>query len=412
MKNKNNIIIGQSGGPTSAINATLAGIIRGALESEKIDKIYGMLNGIQGVLNENIIFLNEIFKNGENLKLLKNTPAAALGSCRFKLPAVGSHLQKDILLYEKIFDFLEEKDIKYLFYIGGNDSMDTLKKLSFYAEKNNKNIKTIGLPKTIDNDLSGTDHSPGYGSAAKYIAATIQEICHDNMIYPLKSIVIVEIMGRDAGWLTAAAALPRLYGGKAPNFLYLPECEFSDEKFIADIEREFEKTQSIVIAVSEGIKYSDGKYVCEVSEKRDIDIFGHKQLSGTANHLKYLAAEKLGCKVRAIELNTPQRCASHIASLCDLNEAEEIGFKAVEAADENQSGIMMTFRRISSQPYKIAITHKKISDIANKIKTVPLEYINGEKNNVTDECLIELAPLIIGEPEIIYNNGVPKFFVL
>ena len=410
-----NIIVGQSGGPTAAINATLAGIIRRALQSTNIDKIYGMINGMYGFLNGNIKILNGIFEDEYNLALLKNTPSTALGSCRLKLPDVNSDNKDDIETYKKIFDLLFEKNIKYFFYIGGNDSMDTVKKLSRYAEKNGiEDIKIIGVPKTIDNDLICTDHTPGYGSAAKYIATTMQEICHDNEIYPIKSVVIVEIMGRDSGWLTAAAALPRLYGGKTPNLLYLPEVEFSKDKFIADIERELENKSNIVIAVSEGIKYADGRYICEDDENHETDIFGHKQLSGTATRLEYTLRKTIKCKVRAIELNTPQRCASHIASLCDLNESEKIGVEAVKAAESGKSGVMMIFKRISSEsePYKIAVEYEKIENIANKIKTVPLEYINKAKNNITDECLKYIAPLIIGEPDMIYQNGVPKFFSL
>jgi len=410
-----NAIVGQSGGPTAAINATLAGVIRGAFQSAEIDKIYGMINGMQGFINGNMILLNGIFQNEkkENLTLLRNTPAAALGSCRLKLPDAASDEKKDIGIYEKIFGLLAEKNIKYLFYIGGNDSMDTVKKLSSYAEKKGADVKIVGVPKTIDNDLSCTDHAPGYGSAAKYIAATMQEICHDNAIYPLKSVVIVEIMGRDAGWLTAASALPRLYGGKSPDLLYLPEVEFSDEKFLTDIERKFETRRDIVISVSEGIKYADGRYVCETGVNHETDIFGHKKLTGAADRLMYIVKERFNCKVRAIELNVPQRCASHIASLCDLTESEEIGIKAVEAAVGGKSGIMMTMKRISSNshPYKIAVGYENIENIANKIKTVPPEYINGESNNVADECLKYIAPLVIGEPEIIYQNGIPKFFI-
>ncbi|MCL2097067.1 MAG: diphosphate--fructose-6-phosphate 1-phosphotransferase, partial [Oscillospiraceae bacterium] len=303
---KKNIIVGQSGGPTAAINATLAGVIRGASADENIEKIYGMVNGIQGLLEGNVRVLNGIFDDEMNPKLLRNTPAAALGSCRLRLPDVDSNNQDDIEKYIKIFSFLEEKNIKYFLYIGGNDSMDTVQKLSCYAERNNIEVKIIGTPKTVDNDLVGTDHTPGFGSAAKYTATTLHEICHDNEIYDMKSIVIVEIMGRDAGWLTASAALPRLYGWKAPNLVYLPEIEFSDERFVADIEKEFGKRNDIVIAVSEGLKYSNGKYVCENIE-HETDIFGHKQLSGTADCLKYIAKERFGCKVRAVELNTPQR---------------------------------------------------------------------------------------------------------
>lgn len=399
-----NAIVGQSGGPTAAINATLAGVIRGAFQSAEIDKIYGMINGIQGVLNENVTVLNDIFSE-ENLKLLKNTPAAALGSCRLKLPDVDSGDKA----YEKIFNLINEKNIGYFFYIGGNDSMDTVKKLRCYAENNRADVKIVGIPKTIDNDLTGTDHTPGYGSAAKYIAVTMQELCHDNAAYPAKSVLIVEIMGRDSGWLTAASALPRLYGGKSPSLVYLPEVEFSGERFLEDIGREFGNRRDIVIAVSEGIKYADGSYICE-NINHETDIFGNKLLSGTADHLKDIVKEKLNCKVRAIELNTPQRCASHIASLRDLNESEEIGIKAVETAAAGKSGIMMVFKRISSEPYNIAIEYESVGNIANKIKTVPLEYIAGAKNNVTDDCLRYIAPLIIGEPELIYQNGIPKFF--
>ena len=406
---KSNAIVGQSGGPTAAINATLAGIIRGAFKNAEIDKIYGMRNGIQGFLNGNITELNEIFKNEKILQVLKNTPSAALGSCRFKLPDIVSGDKKDNEIYEKIFSSLAEKNIKYFFYIGGNDSMDTVKKLSRYAEKNTIDVNIIGVPKTIDNDLNGTDHAPGYGSAAKYIAATMQEICHDTAIYPIKSIVIAEIMGRDAGWLTASAALPRLYGGKSPELLYLPEVEFSNERFFEDIKIALEKSDSVVIAVSEGIKYADGRYICEY-ENHETDIFGHKQLSGTAARLKFIAQEKFNCKIRAVELNTPQRCASHIASLRDLNEAEDIGIKAVEAAAEGKTSVMMIFKRVSAEPYKAEIDCKDIADIVDKIKTVPAGYITASKNNVTDECLKYIAPLIAGEPEIIYHDGIPEFF--
>ncbi|MCL2772207.1 MAG: 6-phosphofructokinase [Oscillospiraceae bacterium] len=411
LKTEQNAIVGQSGGPTAAINATLAGVVQGAFQNAGIDKIYGMINGMQGFLDGNVRILNDIFKNGDSLELLKNTPAAALGSCRLKLPDINS----DSETYKRIFNLLDEKNIKFLFYIGGNDSMDTVKKLSFYAENYSKDVKIIGIPKTIDNDLTGTDHAPGYGSAAKYVATTIQEICHDSAIYDIKSATIVEIMGRDAGWLTAAAALPRLNCGEVPSLIYLPEIEFSDERFIADIEKEFNKNKNIVIAVSEGIKYADGRYICETlnSQKcHDVDIFGHKWLSGTADMLKYTVKERFGCKVRSIELNTPQRCASHTSSLCDLNESVEIGRRAVETAASGKSGVMMSFRRISTHPYKIEIDCEDIVGIANSIRTVPEKYISPDKHNVTNECLEYIQPLIIGEPHIVYRNGIPVYFKL
>ena len=290
--------------------------------------------------------------------------------------------------------------------------MDTVKKLSSYANKNNTDVKIIGVPKTIDNDLSGTDHCPGYGSAAKYIAATIQELCHDNAVYTQKSVLIVEIMGRDAGWLTASAALPRLNGGKAPNLVYLPEIEFSDERFLTDIEKEFGTKSNIVIAVSEGIKYANGKYVCETNEKRETDIFGHTWLTGVANVLKRLVRDRFKCKVRAVELNTQQRCAGHITSLCDITESVEIGKKAVETAVSGRSGVMMTYKRISTKPYKTEISHEDINSIANAIRKVPERYITPGKNNVTDECLEYILPLIAGEPDISYMNGLPVYFDL
>jgi 6-phosphofructokinase 1 len=421
-----NAIVGQSGGPTAAINATLSGVIRGVLENCGIQKIYGMINGIEGLLNNNIKDLNGLGLTEENLRLLENTPAAALGSCRRKLPDLSDSGGEAV--YVKIFDIFEEKNIKFVFYIGGNDSMDTVKKLSAYAYKIGSDVKIIGVPKTIDNDLYGTDHSPGYGSAAKYIAATLQEICHDNAIYPIQSVVITEIMGRDAGWLTAAAGLPGLNGGKSPNLLYLPEVSFSDEKFLADIEREFERSDNLVIAVSEGIKYSDGRYVCDAEADSDKnnkdnrnnghDMFGHAQLSGVAGKLIHLVKERFGCKVRAVELNIPQRCASHIASQCDLSEAVQIGKSAVEAAVSGKTGVMMVFVRDISNPanpkaynsYKVKIECENINNIANVIKTVPLEYINAERNGVTDECLQYILPLIAGEPKLTYQNGIPKFF--
>ncbi|MCL2099718.1 MAG: 6-phosphofructokinase [Oscillospiraceae bacterium] len=399
---RTNVIIGQSGGPTAAINATLSGVIRGALNIGA-KKIYGMINGIEGVLNGNIKDLTGLCTE-ENLKLLENTPAAALGSCRLKLPDIT-----DEGTYKKIFAVFKEKNIKSVFYIGGNDSMDSVKKLSAYAAAIGSGIKIIGVPKTIDNDLSGTDHSPGYGSAAKYIAATMQEICHDNSIYNIKSIVITEIMGRDAGWLTAAASLPRQIGGKSPDLVYLPEIVFSDEKFLADIESVLEERKNIVAAVSEGVKYAGGRYVCDFDD-RETDVFGHMNLSGTANRLKNLAKERFGCKVRAIELNTPQRCASHIASLRDLKESVKIGREAVFAAAEGKTGVMMTFIRKKLQPYKIKIGCENINNITNTIKTVPPQFINKARNGVTDECLMYILPLISGEPKLTYKNGIPKFF--
>jgi len=405
---KGNAIVGQSGGPTATINATLAGVIRGALNNAKINKIYGMFNGIEGLLEENIKELNDIFKKEENLKLLEYTPAASLGSCRLKLPDPNEKESS----YKTIFKILSKKNIKYFFYIGGNDSMDTVKKLSSYAGKNNIEINVVGIPKTIDNDLNCTDHSPGYGSAAKYIATTIQELSLDTAAYNQKSVLIVEIMGRDTGWLTASAVLPRLNGDEnnGADLIYLPEVAFDNDRFISDIERQFEKKLHIIVAISEGIRYANGKYVCETDELRETDKFGNTWLAGSANVLKRLVKEKLKCKVRALELNTQQRCGGHIASLCDITESVEIGKKAVETAVSGKTGVMMTFNRISNTPYKTEIKYEDVNSIANTVKKIPENFITSENNNVTNECLEYILPLISGEPNKLYRNGIPVYF--
>ena len=405
---KGNAIVGQSGGPTAAINATLAGVIEGAFASEAIGTIYGAFNGIDGILEERICDLNERIKGEDDLKALANTPAAALGSCRKKLPEPD----KDPDIYKKIFDFFAKYDIRYFFYIGGNDSMDTVAKLSAYSKTNDYEIRVMGVPKTIDNDVMGTDHTPGYGSAAKFIAASMQEILRDTAVYKVKAVTIVEIMGRDAGWLTAAAALPRLYCGVAPDLVYLPERDFDFEEFYKDVEKAFEKHPNVVVAVSEGARCADGTYVGESAQSGAVDVFGHKYLSGTGKALELAVKAKLGCKVRSVELNILQRCASHIASKTDLEESIAVGNAAVRAAEEGTTGRMMNFVRTSSDPYKVECSNEDISKIANKVRVVPDEFINAEGNNVTDECLRYIAPLIYGEPELKYENGLPVHYVI
>lgn len=407
-----NAIVGQSGGPTAAINATLAGVIRGAIASECVEKVYGMRNGIEGLMNERIIDLGEIFSNEENLRVLEQTPAAALGSCRKKLPDPNSGKKDDEEFYKKLFEILDKNNIKFFFYIGGNDSMDTVAKMSIYAEKCNSDIRIMGVPKTIDNDLALTDHTPGFGSAAKYIATTVSEIIRDCSVYTVRAVTIVEIMGRDAGWLTASSAIGRVVNGTAPDYVYLPERNFNLDGFFGDIEKAFEKHPNIVIAVSEGLRYADGRYVGEGTQSGSADVFGHKYLAGTGKALELAVKEKFGCKVRSVELNLPQRCAGHLLSATDIEESCFIGAKAVEAATGGVSGEVMVFVREDGDGYKCNVEHRSVRNIANESRYVPDEFIAAENNNVTDECCKYLLPLIAGEREIVYEDGLPKHIIL
>ena len=405
---KGNAIVGQSGGPTAAINATLAGVIKGAFDSEAIDVIYGAHNGVEGMLESRITNLNEVFKTETDLKLLASTPAAALGSCRRKLPKMG----EDDAVYEKLFNFFKANNIRYFFYIGGNDSMDTVAKVSAYAAAHDYEIKVMGVPKTIDNDVVGTDHTPGYGSAAKYIATSMQEIIRDCAVYTVKAVTIVEIMGRDAGWLTVAAGLPRIINGTGPDYIYLPERDFDTDKFIEDVKKALEKHPNVVIAVSEGIRGADGKYVGESTQSGATDVFGHKYLSGTGKCLELLVKEKIGCKVRSIELNLLQRCASHCSSKVDIEESLVVGAAAVKNATAGVTGKMMCFTRTSNTPYTVEPTYADIEKIANQVKEVPSEFINAEGNDVTDACLEYIKPFIAGEADVFWNDGLPQHFTI
>lgn len=408
-----NAIVGQSGGPTTAINATLAGVVRGALANKNIGKVYGMRNGIEGLLERRIIDLGEALGSSEKLYSLERTPAAALGSCRLKLPSFQSGSDSDIVVYEKIFRILSEYDIRYFFYIGGNDSMDTVAKIAKFSEYYGYNIKVIGIPKTIDNDLLFTDHTPGYGSAAKYVATTMQEIIRDCAVYTTKAVTIVEIMGRDAGWLTAASAVGLVINGEAPDLVYLPERAFDMNRFYVAVEKAFEKHPNVVIAVSEGIRFEDGRYVCESMQSSATDMFGHKPLSGAAKTLELAVKLRFGCKVRSVELNLPQRCAGHLFSKTDIEESVAIGREAVRVAvEEGVSGDMMIFERASNNPYFCTVGHKKVSNIANMVKRVPDEYINAEGNFVTKECCEYILPLIEGEDAPSYYRGIPSYIIL
>ena len=402
-----NLLIAQSGGPTSVINATVAGIISIAYLSEKIDKIYGAVNGIEGVLKKRFIDIKEKLKIPEDIELLCQTPAAALGSCRFKLNA------EDSKQLEKIISILREYEIKYFLYIGGNDSMDTVDKLCKYCEKNKiDDIRIVGIPKTIDNDLEFIDHCPGFGTAAKYISIIFKELERDCKVYSTKGITVVEVMGRNAGWLTAASVLAKSSNNDGPDLVYLPEKIFKKEKFIADIKEKFKNKNNLLIAVSEGIKNENGKYISENIQLEDTDIFGHKKTAGAGKILEKIIRDEFKCKVRAIEINLLQRCSAHIQSSTDVNEAKLLGMKGVLGVVEGKSGVMASLKRKKGTEYDVEFEFVPVSEVANKEKKVPKNFINPEGNFVTLEMIDYLKPLIRGEQKIIYEEGTPKHIKL
>lgn len=398
-----NIAIAQSGGPTCAINASLLGVFKQALKSPQIDKIFGSLNGIEGIIKDKLVDLKEIIKTDEDMNLVRLTPSTILGSCRYKLPAPDEKSE----VYSAILECFKKHDIGAFFYIGGNDSMDTVAKLSAFFREYNSDIKVIGIPKTIDNDLPETDHTPGFGSAAKYVAVTLQEITRDSSVYSADSVTIVEIMGRHAGWLTASNCVLHANGETAPHLIYLPECNFSAEKFIADVKAQQKKHKAVIVAISEGVQLpdDDGSY-----QSGQVDTFGHKYLSGIGKLLENLVREKIGCKVRSIELNVMQRCSSHLCSATDIEEAELIGAKGLDAALDGKSGVTMVFKRVSDKPYKIAIDSADSNLIANAEKFLPKEWINSEENNILPEAIDYFLPLIQGEIQTPMNNGMPVHF--
>lgn len=403
-----NALIGQSGGPTAAINATLAGVIRGALSHGEIGKVFGAVNGIEGLLSENLTLLNPQFTEESAFIRLQSTPAAALGSCRKKLPAPDA----DPALYETLFGIFRKYDIRYFFYIGGNDSMDTAAKLSAWAAAHDWDMRVMGVPKTIDNDVMGTDHTPGYGSAAKYIACSMQEIIRDCAVYTVPAVTIVEIMGRDAGWLTAASGILRRYHGVSPDCIYLPERTFSYEQFGEDLRAALARHPNVVVAVSEGIRLADGHYVGEGCQTGTADVFGHQYLSGTGKTLELWVKKTFGCKVRSVELNILQRCAAHAASGTDIDESVAIGRAAADYAVRGETGKMMCFRRESDTPYVCGISAVEISAAANHVRRVPDAFINEAGNGITEACLDYILPLCEGETVQEYSHGVPMHFVI
>lgn len=399
-----NFAVAQSGGPTAAINATLLGVIEGAFSKGR--KIYGAINGILGVINDNFTDLNETFSNFNRLQLLKTTPSAYLGSCRYKLPDCNINKQ----IYEDIFDNFAKHNITMFIYIGGNDSMDTVTKLSAYAKENGKEVCIVGVPKTIDNDLVGTDHTPGFGSAAKFVATTVSEIARDCAVYADKSITIIEIMGRNAGWLTAASVLARSSTTSAPHLIYLPEKPLSREKLINDVENC--SARNMVIAVSEGIKTPDGEYFSNMECLSGHDEFGHAQLSGSAKVVENILKEHFGRKTRSVELNVLQRCSSHYSSLTDLDESIKIGKKGALSAYEGKTGIVMGFLRRETEDYHVDIIENKVCDVANLEKKVPDSFISECGKDVTQDFIDYCKPLIMGEPIITTKDGIPKHIAI
>ena len=403
-----NAIVGQSGGPTSVINASLAGVFE-SCKSRGADIVYGMCNGVAGLLEERVVDLSTLLTDDLDIELLKRTPSSFLGSCRYKLP----DWHTDETVYKKLFAILEKLNIGYFFYIGGNDSMDTIKKLSDYAETVGNPIRFIGVPKTIDNDLEGTDHTPGYGSAAKYIATVTKELVRDGLIYEMQSVTVIEIMGRNAGWLTGAAVLAKSEDCEGPDLIYLPEVAFDVDDFLKKVKKLVNEKQSIVIAVSEGIKTADGRYVCELSAPSDkTDSFGHVQLSGTGKYLSDLIIEKLGCKSRAIELSTLQRCAGHLTSRVDITEAYQVGGTAVKAAFEGKTGQMVILKRVSQDPYICTTDLYDVHKVANLEKKVPRSWINEAGDYVTEDMKNYIEPLIQAELTPIMITGQPRHIII
>ncbi len=399
-----NMIIGQSGGPTAVINSSLAGAMETAFESDKIGTVYGMINGIQGLLEDNIINLSERFDGKPyDINRLRLTPAMFLGSCRYKL-------SDDDETYAEIVDMFNKYNIGYFLYIGGNDSMDTVDKLSKYTASHNIDIKIVGIPKTIDNDLVGIDHSPGFGSAAKYIALAVKNVAYDTSIYSIKSVHIIEAMGRNAGWLTAASALARDGDSVAPHLIYLPEIPFSVDKFVEDVKGKLDEYNSVIVVVSEGIKDKDGNYISARGD--NVDKFGHVMLSGTGAYLKTVVEERIGCKVRALEPSVLQRSAGHTASLTDITEAYNLGVVAVNAALDGKTGVFSTLRRTSDIPYTVDYSTEDVSVVANNEKLVPRNWINEQGNDVTEEMIDYLSPLVKGVPQVPYRNGLPDYIGL
>ena len=419
------ILVGQSGGPTAAINASLAGVVRAA-HAQGL-RVLGMRNGIQGFLEGNVVDLVEALEftasesgssnhastnpGEKNLQLLRKTPSSWLGSCRFKLPEIADNSESTAIspIYQQIDAQLKKYQVDAVLYIGGNDSMDTTHKLSRYFAQVESHVRVVGVPKTIDNDLEGTDHTPGFGSAARFVASVTAELIRDGGVYNSKNVTFIEAMGRDAGWLTAAGALAQDICGTAPDFVLLPEVPLDEHALLSTIEQRLREKNNVIVVVSEGVHHADGSFLFDAKSVA-IDTFGHLAAqSGTAQYLSQLAKDQLGVKSRGIELNTLQRCASHAASKVDLDEAEALGAAGVEAVLQGKTGVMVGVHRTSDVPYTSEIRATPVADVANKVKLVPREMISEDGFNVTDTALTYLRPLVAGMEEPISTDGLPRF---
>ena len=419
------ILVGQSGGPTAAINASLAGVVRTAHAHGL--RVLGMRNGIQGFLEGGVVDLVEALEltasesrssnhastnpGEKNLQLLRKTPSSWLGSCRFKLPELADNSESAAFspIYQQIDAQLKKYQVDAVLYIGGNDSMDTTDKLSRYFAQVDSAVRVVGVPKTIDNDLEGTDHTPGFGSAARFVASVTAELIRDGGVYNSKNVTFIEAMGRDAGWLTAAGALAQDICGTAPDFVLLPEIPLDEHTLLSAIEQRLREKNNVVVVVSEGVHHADGSFLFDANSVA-IDTFGHLAAqSGTAQYLSQLAKDQLGVKSRGIELNTLQRCASHAASKVDLDEAEALGTAGVEAVLQGKTGVMVGIHRTSDKPYATKIRTTPVADVANKVKLVPREMISKDGFNVTDAALTYLRPLVVGMEEPISTDGLPRF---
>ena len=419
------ILVGQSGGPTAAINASLAGVVRAA-HAQGL-RVLGMRNGIQGFLEGKVVDLTEVLEltasepeaseqattnpGEKNLQLLRKTPSSWLGSCRFKLPelAASSEPAETSPIYQQIDAQLKKYQVDAVLYIGGNDSMDTTDKLSRYFAQVKSSVRVVGVPKTIDNDLEGTDHTPGFGSAARFVASVTAELTRDGGVYNSKNVTFIEAMGRDAGWLTAAGALAQDICGTAPDFVLLPEIPLDEHALLSVIEQRLREKNNVIVVVSEGVHHADGSFLFDAKSVA-IDTFGHLAAqSGTAAYLSQLAKDQLGVKSRDIELNTLQRCASHAASKVDLDEAEALGAAGVEAVLQGKTGVMVGVHRISDDPYVTEIRTTPVAEVANKVKLVPREMISEDGFNVTEDALTYLRPLVAGTEEPISTDGLPRF---
>ena len=419
------ILVGQSGGPTAAINASLAGVVRAA-HAQGL-RVLGMRNGIQGFLEGKVVDLTEVLEltasepeaseqattnpGEKNLQLLRKTPSSWLGSCRFKLPelAASSEPAETSPIYQQIDAQLKKYQVDAVLYIGGNDSMDTTDKLSRYFAQVKSSVRVVGVPKTIDNDLEGTDHTPGFGSAARFVASVTAELTRDGGVYNSKNVTFIEAMGRDAGWLTAAGALAQDICGTAPDFVLLPEIPLDEHALLSAIEQRLREKNNVIVVVSEGVHHADGSFLFDAKSVA-IDTFGHLAAqSGTAAYLSQLAKNQLSVKSRGIELNTLQRCASHAASKVDLDEAEALGAAGVEAVLQGKTGVMVGVHRISDDPYVTEIRTTPVAEVANKVKLVPREMISEDGFNVTDTALKYLRPLVSDMEEPISTDGLPRF---